>query len=85
MKCLSCCAEAITAETKNAIGGNETVPEPEDAITMAPAWQQQRVGPQLVMACVTVPVCKRHVAVEELSPAEQAVRSGKLLEGRVDA
>jgi hypothetical protein len=68
-------------EAKRALGEDVEIPEVNEAITMAPSWQQQRVGPQLVMACVALPVCEKHLEVSELSPAEQAVREGRLLEG----
>jgi hypothetical protein len=81
MKCTTCVGAAIMFESKRALGEDVEIPEVNEAITMAPAWQQQRVGPNLIMACVTLPVCKMHMEVSELSPAEQAIRNGTLLEG----
>lgn len=81
MKCLACVGEMVLAEVKNAKGEEVPVPEPEEAWTMAPSWQEKRVGQQLVMACIAIPTCKRHLTVDELSPIEQAIRNGKLLEG----
>jgi hypothetical protein len=80
---MMCCGEAVLAEVLALRGQTVEVPEPEDAWTMAPSWQQQRVGTNLVMACVALPVCKKHLTVAELSPAEQAIRNGQLLEGTV--
>jgi hypothetical protein len=68
-------------EAKQALGEDVEIPEINDAITLAPSWQERRIGPQMIMACVALPVCKSHLEVNELSPAEQAVRNGRLLEG----
>jgi hypothetical protein len=71
----------VMAEAKQALGEDIDLPEVNEAFTMAPAWQERRVGPQLIMACVAVPVCKTHLEVNELSPVEQAIRNGKIMPG----
>lgn len=81
--CLQCAGELVIAETKQARGESVILPKVEEAWTMAPAWQQQQVGPQMVIACVTVPTCKRHLTVGEMSAADQAVRNGRLIQGRL--
>jgi hypothetical protein len=83
MKCMMCVGALVMMEAKRALGETVDLPEVNEAITMAPSWQQQRIGPNLVMACVALPVCKSHLEVSELSPAEQAIRNGTLLEGAV--
>lgn len=83
MVCLQCAGELVIAETKRARGETVPLPVPEEAWTMAPTWQQQVTLGQLVMACVAVPVCKKHLDVAEISPADQAVRNGRLLPGAV--
>lgn len=79
--CLQCAGELVLAEAKQLRGEYVEIPEVNEAWTLAPSWQQQVVGGQLVMACVSVPICKKHLDVAELSPAEQAVRNGRLLQG----
>jgi hypothetical protein len=81
MKCMMCVGTLVMMESKRALGEDVELPEVSEAITLAPSWQQQRVGPNLVMSCVALPVCKTHLEVSELSPAEQAIRNGTLLEG----
>jgi hypothetical protein len=86
MKCMSCCAERIVAEVKQNKGElpeDAHLPEIRDAITWAPAWQTQAVAGQMVMACVALPTCKEHIQAVELSPADQAVRGGRLLQGKL--
>jgi hypothetical protein len=84
MKCMMCVGTLVMMESKRALGEDVELPEVSEAITLAPSWQQQRIGPNLVMACVALPVCKAHLTVAELSPAEQAIRNGTLLEGAVN-
>lgn len=81
--CLTCTGEAVLARIKQARGEDVEVPIPNEAWTLAPAWQQQIIGGQMVMACVALPTCDKHLQVAELSPADQAVRGGRLLQGTV--
>lgn len=37
---------------------------------------------QMVMACVAVLTCREHLQVAEISPADQAVRNGRLIQAR---
>ncbi len=66
LKCMICVGESIAElnaarkERRPAIIG-----ELEDAITLAPSWQQKIVAGQLVVACVAIPVCLRHIKVDE--------------------
>lgn len=84
-KCLSCVSEFISE--RNKVEGDESAPAlvfedlVEDAITMAPSWQQTMVGNQLMMACVTVPVCMRHIDVKEQSAAQRILGGGLTLPG----
>lgn len=81
--CLVCAGNRIVAEIKIAKGEDVELPVVNDAWTMSPTWQQQIVGGTQLMACVAVPVCREHLSVAEVSPAEQALRNGQLLRGRV--
>jgi hypothetical protein len=84
MDCLQCTSESVLHENKiksgQIVDGTEGPPVNE-AVTMAPAWQQQNIGGQMIMACVTVPACRMHIQVAEMSPVEQAVRNGRILPG----
>lgn len=83
LKCLPCCGEMVQAKVRSAKGEDVEIPEPADALTMAPDWQQQITMGQMVMACVTVPVCERHLNVQEMSAADQAIRGGNILLGQM--
>jgi len=73
-KCLACVGEGIQGIRKAEAKGweNVTMPEPEDAITLAPAWQQQAFMGQTMFACVAVPTCIRHLQVHEPSAIQRA-------------
>lgn len=54
----------------------------QDAVTYVPSWQSKMVPPdQMVMACVTVPVCIDHVQVQKPSVEQMAQRSGLAIPG----
>jgi hypothetical protein len=54
-----------------------------DAITFVPTWQTQMAGPgQLVMACVTVPICLSHVQIQKPSAEQIAQRNGIWMPGQ---
>lgn len=69
---------------------NQTLPEGTaepmvyDAVTMVPTWQQQQVGVQMVMACVTVPTCENHIEVKELSELDKVIQGGRILQARLE-
>jgi hypothetical protein len=70
------------AEVAEALGDTyEQPPDPRDAITWLPAWQQQQVGQQMVMACVALPSCMEHIKINKPSPQQYAMRSGLALPG----
>lgn len=81
LKCMSCVGLMVVAKVHEAKGEDVEVPQPNDAITMAPVWQQQIVGNQMIWACVPLPVCEDHLQVTEMTAAEQAIRGGQLLLG----
>jgi hypothetical protein len=84
--CFACVAEHILFDTKHAMGqlGPSAIrPDIEEAVTWAPSWQKQEIMGQMVMACVTLPTCRRHMSVTEMSPAERAIQGGRLLQGHV--
>ncbi len=88
VKCVTCCGELLLFEARQVRGDipeNERPPQVDDAWTFAPSWQQQVVGAQMVMACVALPTCKRHMTAVELSAADKAVMGGKILLGRPEA
>jgi hypothetical protein len=85
LKCLQCVSESIVHEAKikrGEIPEGTTGPEERDGVTFAPSWQQQQVMGQMVMACVAVLTCREHLQVAEISPADQAVRNGRLIQAR---
>jgi hypothetical protein len=55
------------------------IPGINEAITLAPMWQQQPIGPQMAFACVAVPSCMEHLNSREVTPEEKAVQGGLLL------
>jgi len=67
LKCLQCLVEG---KLGTANGNGEQVAN--DAITLAPSWQMQQIGPQQIMACVAVPCCGPHLTVQRKSPLETA-------------
>lgn len=81
--CLQCAGENVISRARQARGEDVEVLSPNDAWTLAPSWQQQVIGDNVIMACVALPVCARHLEVSEMSPADQAVRNGRLLKGRM--
>lgn len=86
-KCLACIGENIQAHKDLEAGvlhnGSEPVPPPiNDAITLAPQWVSQQTAGQLMVSCVAVPTCMRHLNVEKESPIQRATRSGLMLGGQ---
>jgi len=85
--CLSCVSEYILAKNKWIEGGQPEGYEPDYnelvlcAVTEAPSWQQQIMGGQMVMACVTVPSCMKHLGVREKTAMERAAGSGLMVPG----
>lgn len=82
-KCVKCIEEYINARIAAEKTGAEP-PDPEqltDAITLVPSWQQQMIGQQLIMTCVTVPTCLSHIDKKQESAAERALGSGLMLPG----
>jgi hypothetical protein len=89
LRCLQCIGEYFMAieerEASRAAGitteVSEELPEISEAITLAPRWEQKQVGMNVVMGCVAVPVCMKHIGIRKLSPLAQAVAGGRLLTG----
>lgn len=82
--CMQCSAEwkmYVVKKTNGTLAADTPVPEIRAAYTWAPAWQQQQIGGQLVMACIPLPTCLEHLAVSELSSLDRAIMGGKLLPG----
>jgi hypothetical protein len=85
--CLSCVSEYILAKNKWVEGGQPDGQEPDyetdvlPAVTEAPSWQQQIVGGQMIMACVPLPTCMKHLGVREQTPMERAAHSGLMVPG----
>lgn len=57
----------------------EPLPPIRAAVTLAPSWQTMALTGQMVMACVSVPVCFEHIAAHEKSAEEKAISGGLLL------
>lgn len=69
------------AETRKLTDDSAELPEVNDMWTMVPVWQQKIIAGTIVFACVSLPVCKRHMVVEEMSAADKAIQNGRLLQG----
>lgn len=86
-KCLSCVGINKTFLARQAAGiepDNVAPPVIQDAVTLAPAWQQMQAGMNTVIGCVALPTCLDHVDVKEMSAVERAVQGGRVLPGAVD-
>jgi hypothetical protein len=86
LKCLQCLGEykVFLIKSRNGSLPPGTIePVVDDAVTMAPSWQQKVIGPQMLWACVALPTCERHLAATEVSAADRAMMGGKLLQGRI--
>jgi hypothetical protein len=86
-KCLACISEHIAAKNDLEAGvlHNGSKPEVQDiayADTLAPQWVSQIVQGNMVMSCVAVPSCIRHLNVQKESPIQRATRSGLMLGGQ---
>ena len=87
LKCLPCISQMRQHRQQVELGQIPAdTPEPfvKEAITLVPTWQQQIVGNQMVVACVTVPACMEHIEVREPSAEEKAIQGGRLLQARID-
>jgi hypothetical protein len=83
--CLSCVSEYILANNNWVSSGQPDGEGPvyeamvEPAVTTAPSWQQQIMGGQMIVLCVALPTCMRHLGVREPTPMEKAAASGILV------
>ncbi len=87
LKCLQCVGEHKNFLAQQALAKvAEGSPPPliEDAITLVPTWQQQMIGGQIILSCVAIPACMRHIEVHEQTPEEKAVAGGRLLQARAE-
>lgn len=81
MKCSQCVAEYLAYEAGiNGDGGE--IPEILDPITLAASWQQNNIMGQMVIACVSLPTCLKHLQVSKMSAEQKAILGGKLLPAR---
>lgn len=84
LKCMICVEEylALPDDSEAKLSGEAWL-KVRDADTLAPSWQTYVAGPgQVVVACVTLPVCLRHITVKKQSPEQIASRSGLALPGQ---
>jgi hypothetical protein len=82
--CLTCIGEYQMAiqDKENGVlhdGHEPIIPDINAAVTLAPTWQQTTLMGQMVMACVTVPSCMRHLSTEKKSHIQRATASGLAL------
>jgi hypothetical protein len=82
LKCIRCIEDYIRlSDEEKASGAAWSLVG--DAVTLVPSWQTEMAGPgQLVMACVTVPVCLGHIRASKPSPEQIAQRNGLFLPGQ---
>ena len=84
MKCMPCVTEYKVNREKEGEDGDATsidMSKLGDAITEVPVWQQQLIAGQLIVTCVTLPVCYDHIEAREKTEVEKAVEGGHLLMG----
>jgi hypothetical protein len=82
IKCLACYEELanfLGAQEEGKIPDDAERPVPEDAVTFAPAWQTKTIMGQMVMACIALPSCERHLVPQKRSAVEQSVMRGGVL------
>lgn len=85
-KCLTCIGEYQMAlkDIEDGVlhdGEQPVVPWVADAISWAPSWQQTQIMGQMMVACVAIPTCMRHLSTEKKSPIQRASASGLMLGG----
>lgn len=81
-KCLGCLSEYFAYQVmqkKGQVPAGTGEPVVEDAITMAPQWQSKTIMGQMIMACVAVPTCYRHLVDVEATAEEKAIMNGKII------
>jgi hypothetical protein len=84
--CLTCIGEyqmAVKDKEAGVLHDGEVpkIPEIGVAVTMAPSWQQTQIMGQMIMACVAIPTCMRHLSTEKKSAIERATASGLAIGG----
>jgi hypothetical protein len=79
--CLQCIAEAI--EVGDDVGKpGEWLSKIGEAITWAPSWQTVMMSGQMMVSCVAVPSCGKHLTNRQKTSAEKASSSGLWLGGQ---
>jgi hypothetical protein len=68
LKCLACLAEGKLAAGEG--DGSGASPVADDAVTLAPSWQEQQIGAQRIVACIALPTCADHLEVARKSPLD---------------
>jgi len=65
LKCVKCIEDFIELDQDDRerilTNENEFDMAVNNAVTIVPSWQQSKVGDQLLMACVSVPICMEHL------------------------
>jgi hypothetical protein len=79
--CLPCISEWVANGSPGGVDGEEAS-KLSPAVTLAPAWETKTTMGQMMMACVMVPTCFRHLGVKQKSAAEKAMESGLFLGGQ---
>lgn len=77
-KCLNCIGEYNIAIQKYPGAGKPPI---NDAITLAPTWQNTTLMGQTFFACVAVPTCMDHLTTQEKTPQQKAMEGGLILGG----
>jgi hypothetical protein len=84
MKCLMCVSEylVLSEDEKIRIQADDQFDAVvQDAVTLAPSWQEHSIGGQPLVACIAVPACMGHLGIKKDSIQELASRSGLALPG----
>jgi hypothetical protein len=83
IKCTQCIEEflQLPADHPDRVTGEAWL-KVREADTYVPSWQTTIPAPgQMVVACVTVPVCIQHLQIKQPTPQQIAARSGLAIPG----
>lgn len=89
-KCAMCISEYIAKRQEHDKLLDKTIEDPpdfnemvDDAVTLAPCWQQHTAFGQVMFACITLPACMKHLGNNEKSLVQRASEAGLAIPGQV--
>ena len=79
--CITCLGEWKQSQ-QDAPEGTPIEPLPvNQALTLVAQWETKAVAGQVMMACISVLTCEKHITVAPRSAVEQAMQGGVLIPG----